>query len=128
MKKVLSTLLAVIVIFGITAIPLSAENSLSLQVPIDGQSETSPIQPAWLGDQTTYHICFASDARMVTASGSSVYSNLYIQNNTGMQWIFEEYFSVGTYIIRSVENPSYVLSLSSSGSICAAEFGSSNYT
>ena len=135
MRKFLSLLLAAVLICTSVILPASAEELMENEQLVAIQDEQISVQPRAIGDQTTYHICFASDGRMLTASGSSLYTNQYIENNTSMQWIFEEYLSYHgyyvtyvTYVIRSASNSSQVLSLSSSGNLCTATWGASGYT
>ncbi|MBQ7320126.1 MAG: Ig-like domain-containing protein [Clostridia bacterium] len=100
MKRFLIFLMAAVLVLTTATFP--AAGALPLE-----QEET--VQPAALGDRTTYHICFRDDGRMLTASGS-VYTNQYIQNDVSMQWIFEEYLP-STYIVYSAASPSYALTV-----------------
>lgn len=147
MKKFLSVLLVAVLIGSTALFPAAAEmdsvqneqsnasatatqtSTSTVEGPIDiGEGLQPTITPLSTGDQTLYHICFVSDGHMLTSPGSSgtPYTNQYIENNTSMQWIFEEYY--GEYLIRSAANPNYVLTVEAgSGAVSVKQYGTGGY-
>ena len=78
MKRFLLFFLTVVLIFSTVTLPASAA--------LPAEEET--VQPTAIGDQTTYHICFREDGRMLSGAGTAgtPYTNQYIAGNTSMQW------------------------------------------